>query len=72
MDSKETTPQVNYQAPPKNGERASTSKGASTNNTNTIDTSEVLDYISTAMATLSAFEKRLKTQVATNPILSEM
>ena len=49
--------QVNNQAPPKNGERTSISKGASTNNTNTIDTSEVLDYISTAMATLSAFEK---------------
>ena len=64
--------QVNYQAPPKNRECVSISEGASRNNREAIDTSEVLEYISIAMATLSAFERRLKTQASTNPIHSEL
>ena len=51
---------------------ASISKGASRNNREPIDTSKVLKYISTAMATLSAFERRLKTQANTNPIHLEL
>jgi TolA-binding protein len=50
----------------KNGERPRY-RGGNTNNENNIETSEILDYISTAMATLSAFEKRLTTHVSTVP-----
>lgn len=56
---------------PKNGERAPSPGGSTTNEEKAIDTTEILNYISTAMQTLAEFEKRLKTQLPTNPTHSD-
>ena len=53
----------------KNGQAPSTR--GETNKDIAIDSTEILEYISTAMQTLKDFEKRLKTQVNTNPTRSE-
>ena len=54
---------------PKNGV-AAPSNGGNTN-VNQLETTQMLEYISTALKTLTAFEKRLMTQQATVPTHSE-
>ena len=48
---------------PKNGVAAPSNRGNT--KANQLDTAEMLEYVSTALKTLSAFEKRLMTQQAT-------
>ena len=55
--------------PSKNMTPASGQNGGTSNN---LKIEEVLNFISTSMQTLSAFEKQLKMQFATRPIHSEM
>ena len=54
----------------KNGQAAPSTRGEK-NKDIAIDSTEILEYISTAMQTLKDFEKRLKTQVNTSPTRSE-